>query len=833
MKINFKAFVPYIAVFAFFVGVAYFFTPQVFSGKIVNQADISSWRGMANEIITHNTAHPDDKTLWTGSMFGGMPATQVSVNFEGDYTKPIYDFLFTGARPASYFLISLVGAFLLFLAFGVNLPLAVVGAIAVSFCSYNMQIIEAGHNAKMVAIAFMPWCLAAFVYAYRKKALLGAILFAFALSFQIKANHPQITYYLAFIVIGYSIAEFVKAIKEKTLPKFFKTSVFLLVFGIIGIATNANNLIPTYEYTEYTMRGGSELTSENNSTNSKGLDIEYATAWSYGIEETFNMMIPNLNGGSSNGSLDRGSEVYSVMKGKYQGAEQIIKQLPLYWGPQPFTSGPMYLGALSIFLFVLGLVLYRGRYKWWIAAVTLVAIFLAWGNHFMWFTELFFKYVPLYNKFRTVSMALVVLQITVPLLGILIVNELLFSNKEKNSADKKKVETGFYIALGCTAGLTLIFALFPTLLGSFTSAADASYPSDIASALSDDRKSLLRTDAIRTIIYIVLGASALWLGWSKKIKPTYAVAVLGVLILIDLWSVDKRYLNDSHFVRPSSWEQQYDKRPVDELILQDTDPNYRVLDLAVNTFNDSHTSYHHKTIGGYSAVKLQRYQDMIEHCITPEMQVLAQEINAAASASQNIDSISAAIGYHKTLSMLNTRYIIVSPNAPPLVNHHQLGNAWFIEKAITAENPNEEMALTKEIDPSKMAVLDSKSMDKYLAQATYPQAATMGKIELTHYAPNRLKYKSSSDYAGLALFSEVYYPAGWKATIDGKEAPILRANYILRGLVIEEGEHEIEFVFDPQSFKLGENISTICSLILLLGLLFIAFIYFRAAQLPL
>ena len=434
MKINFKKILPYIAILAGFIVLAYSYTPEVLSGKIVNQADISSWRGMANEIMEHNAAHPDDKTLWTNSMFSGMPATSIEVYFEGDYTNPIYKFLFTGARPASYLLISLIGGFLLFLAFGVSIPLSVVGAIAITFCSYNMQIIQVGHNTKMMAIAFMPWVMAAIVYAYRKNGLLGAILFGFALSFQIKANHPQITYYLAIMVFGFAIAEFCKAIKSKELAKFFKTSIFLLLFGLTGIATNANKLIPTYEYAEYTMRGGSELSSNKENSTGNGLDLEYATAWSYGIEETLNLMIPNLNGGASSGELSTDSETYSVIKGRYQGANQIIKQLPLYWGPQPFTAGPMYMGAISIFLFVLGLVIIKGRYKWWICGVSLIALFLAWGYHFMWFSELFFKYVPLYNKFRTVSMILVILQLTIPILGILAVNEII---SRKVIVDKK------------------------------------------------------------------------------------------------------------------------------------------------------------------------------------------------------------------------------------------------------------------------------------------------------------------------------------------------------------------------------------------------------------
>lgn len=819
MKINFKKILPYIAILAGFIVLAYSYTPEVLSGKIVNQADISSWRGMANEIMEHNAAHPDDKTLWTNSMFSGMPATSIEVYFEGDYTNPIYKFLFTGARPASYLLISLIGGFLLFLAFGVSIPLSVVGAIAITFCSYNMQIIQVGHNTKMMAIAFMPWVMAAIVYAYRKNGLLGAILFGFALSFQIKANHPQITYYLAIMVFGFAIAEFCKAIKSKELAKFFKTSIFLLLFGLTGIATNANKLIPTYEYAEYTMRGGSELSSNKENSTGNGLDLEYATAWSYGIEETLNLMIPNLNGGASSGELSTDSETYSVIKGRYQGANQIIKQLPLYWGPQPFTAGPMYMGAISIFLFVLGLVIIKGRYKWWICGVSLIALFLAWGYHFMWFSELFFKYVPLYNKFRTVSMILVILQLTIPILGILAVNEII-SRKDDTPNEKERIQKGIFIALGITGGISLILALFPSIAGSFVSNADRSLPQDIANALIKDRQSLLSADAFRSLLFILVSATLLYFTNKKKIKSTYAVAILGLLIIFDLWPVDKRYLNDSHFIRNNEFHQQFTKRPVDEVILKDNSLDYRVLDLTVNTFNDSHVSYHHKTIGGYSPVKLQRYQDLIENTITPEMAVLADDFNKAFATAKSEKDIYDSVRYHKTLSMLNTKYFVIDPKANPVMNKYALGNAWFVQNAVKAQNADEEMALTIEVDPKNTAVLSFKDMKIFDSEKPSNTIDNkVSNITLTHYAPNKLKYHSSSNAKGLALFSEVYYPKGWKATIDGKNVDILRSNYILRALIVPEGEHEIEFVYDPESFKIGKNISMVTSSLLILFLL--------------
>lgn len=526
MNINIRNASKFLLVILAFVFIAYGYSPEVFQGKVINQSDISSWQGMANEIVTHNNAHPDDRTLWTNSMFGGMPATTISVIYEGDYTNPIYKILFTGERPASYLLINLIGGFLLFLAFGVNLWLAVLGAIAISFCSYNMQIIQVGHNTKMIAIAFMPWVLAAIVYAYRKCALWGGLFFAFALSFQIKANHPQITYYLAIMIVGYGIWQLCAAIKDKTLPKFLRTSAILLVAGLIGIATNINHLWPTYEYAQHTMRGGSELTvntGQNQTPDNqqsvaqpgektrKGLDLAYATKWSYGIEETANLLIPNFYGGSSGGALDQNSQMYKAMKEKgYQGADQFIKRLPLYWGTQPFTAGPMYMGAISIFLFILGFFVLKGGLKWWIGGVSLLALMLGWGYHLMPVSEFFFNWAPMYNKFRTVSMILVILQLSIPILAVLTVNELLFgvnasetpagvsdggaakSSKTGGASgkklmevqpDKKRVQHGFYWALGITVGFSFLFALLPSLAGSFISDNDGSQvPQEIGRA---------------------------------------------------------------------------------------------------------------------------------------------------------------------------------------------------------------------------------------------------------------------------------------------------------------------------------------------------------------
>ena len=845
-NIEWKKILKYALPILAFVVIAYGYAPQVLEGKIVNQSDISSWEGMANEIVTWNKANPGERTLWTNSMFSGMPATSISVIYEGDFTQYLYDLFFTGARPASYLLISLVGGFLLMLAFGCNVYMAFLGAIAISFCSYNMQIIQVGHNSKMVAIAFMPWVLAAVVYAYRKCAFWGALLFAFALSFQIKANHPQITYYLAMIIVGYGIWQLCKAIKEKTFPKFLRTSAIVLVAGLLGIATNTNHLWPTYEYAQHTMRGGTELLPDDSSAatqeaspgrkSRKGLDLEYATQWSYGIEETMNLMIPNFNGGASAGELDRNSDTYNALKkGGYQGAEQIIKQLPLYWGPQPFTAGPMYMGAISIFLFVLGFFVLRGGIRWWRGGVSLLALMLGWGYHLMPVSEFFFNWAPLYNKFRTVSMILVILQLLIPVLGVVAANEILFG--EDYAGKKQRVQKGLYWALGLTAGISALFAIVPSLAGSFISSSDGQLPGEIAVALADDRASMLSSDAWRSVFFIVAAFVVIVLAWRfKKLKPATAAIILAVLVLVDLWSVDKRYLNESHFVTRREFSNAFAKRPVDEIILQDKDPHYRVLDLSVNTFNDAYVSYHHKTIGGYSPAKLQRYQDLIERNISPEIGALAAQMGNI----QTIEDAQNALGYLPVLSMLNTKYIILGGSVPPVENNYRLGNAWFVNDIVPAGNANEEIAALSAIDPARQAVIAEEFILDNDDLGAQVEAIVAGKgaqenavadmslnnfIELESYDPNRLVYNYSSNKPQITLFSEVYYNPGWAATITpaagGEAQPleIFRANWILRGAVIPAGDYKVEFTFNPPCFEKGEMYSRISSGILILLLL--------------
>ena len=866
-----KKILVYAGIILLFLVISYGFVPEVLSGKIVNQSDIASWKGMANEAMTHNEAHPEDPTAWTNSMFGGMPTTATIDSFEGDWTDKIYDFLLTGRRPATYLFLALVGGFLLMLSMGINGIVAVAGAIAIAFCSYNMQIIQVGHNTKMQAIAYFPWVLAGVIFTYRSalrlldstrrgnlaswlpKTVLGATLFAFALSMQIKANHVQITYYLAIVIAVYVIALFISLCcnKEKRvlIGRFFVASALLLAIGIVGIATNANKLIPTYEYTEYTMRGGSELSGSGTGHSDSGLDLEYATAWSYGIEEMPNLLIPNFNGGSSSGELSMSSETAKLLKRAGQpNLRQVIRHMPLYWGPQPFTAGPMYMGAISVFLFVLGLFLCKGREKWWMLAATVIAVLLSWGSHFMWFTKLWFDYAPMYNKFRTVSMALIVLQVTIPLLGFYTLDRIL---KEKYTAKEfGKAALPAYLLTGV---FCLACALVPGIAGSFTGAVDAGQPDILTNALAADRQALLKKDAWTS--FWMISVTAALLMWAFRTPKRDAVGKEGsfvrkgrmgivavamvILVSLDLMPVGKRYLNKEHFVTRKDFSAQYEPRPVDEMILEDKDLDYRVLDISVNTFNSSIPSYHHKTIGGYSPVKLQRYQDLIERYITGEIHHFYDVIENAETVSgvqENMPEL-------KVISMLNGRYIILGGEYPPVVNTHAYGNAWFVSGFVPAATPDDEIALLASTDLKTTAVIgdDFKWAQETISglQAANPDATSdeVGEtpyITLTHYAPNELRYAFSTDSERVAVFSEIYYPKGWKAWIepagaygevrggryqptgDGKPADLFRADWMLRGTVLPEGEGQLIMRFEPESYKIGENVSRASSILLIL-----------------
>ncbi len=797
-------FIPHIIAIVLFIIVSYSYFPEVLQGKIVNQSDVSSWRGAANEILEHKEK-TGEQTLWTNSMFGGMPSYMISTQYKGNLIKYIDHYLQLGKRPASYIFLAMFSFYLLMTVFGVNPWLGIIGSIAFAFSSYNFIIIQVGHNSKMLAIAYMPMVLAAVTYAFRKSRILGSIFLGIALALEIVAKHPQITYYLGLIVMIYGAYELYHAIKNKTLGEYIKTLSLLIVAAGLAVATNADYLLTTTEYAEYTMRGPSELTHNKNNKTS-GLDKDYATKWSYGIDETFNLLIPNYKGGASGGKLTEKSETYKLFsKQDPSYAKKIIQQMPTYWGPQPFTAGPVYMGAIIIFLFALGLCLIKGKTKWWILTATLLSIALAWGHHFKGLTYFFLDYFPLYNKFRTVSMILVMAQLTIPLLAMLGLKRVFQSD-----IDKKYFMKSMKIAVGSTAGFCLLAYLIPSISGSFTAATDEQMHQMVANAIRLDRIALLKADAIRSFIFILLAAATVWAAYNKKLKTKYSYIILAVLVLADMWTVNKRYLNSDHFIKQRQFTNQFELRPVDKIILQDKDPDYKVLDFTVNTFNDSHISYHHKTIGGYSAGKLRRYQDMIDFHISKEMQKFASAVNKAESLQQ-IDSIMEGM---KVINMLNTKYLITNPGSGPIVNRSALGHAWFVNDYKIVPNADAEIAALYSFNPKEEAIIDKQFEDQLNDRAFNPDANAIIKLET--YEANRLVYKTQAASEQLAVFSEIYYPEGWKVTIDGKEAQHFRANYILRAMIVPAGNHTIEFTFNPDSFRTGTNISLISSILLLL-----------------
>ena len=841
----------YLGIVLFFLVLAYSTVPQVLSGKIVNQGDIVGYNSMAKETISFKGANPEDVPRWTGSMFGGMPNTSFNASSNGDLTSNIYWKLFAGKRPANWLFVSLLGAFLLMLALGVDKFLAIGGAIAITYCSYNFQIIKVGHNTKMEALSLVPLVLAALIFTYKtavkkdgpwKKwlplTILGAALFGLAVSMQIKSSHQQITYYLALMIVVYVVALFIWMLASKQFRlkagRFFAASFALLVLGLAGVGTNANKLAPLYEYTKYTMRGGTELSHPTGgNVNSEGLQIDYATSWSYGWEELPNLMIPNFNGGSSAGAVNPDkSEVVKLFKRAGQGnPREIAKALPLYWGPQPFTAGPMYMGAITVFLFLLGLFLYKGKEKWWMLAATLLAVFLALGSHFMWFTKLFYDYVPMYNKFRTVSMALIILQFTLPMLGFLVLDRIL-----KNDYSKKEFLKAGWIALALSAGFCLLCVLFPGIAGSFTGASDASMQDVVVDALKEDRRHLLVNDAFWSMILILLTFGLIL--WAYSIPPkapkSYAsdphigkarrleaMAGICLLVFVNMFVVGKRYLNADDFVTPRQFSSHFEQRPVDKMILEDKDLSYRVVDLTADIFNDSYNSYYHKNIGGYSPAKLQRYQDLIDRYLT-------KEINSAYSAlsgSKTIQDMENALPELKVLSALNLRYLIVGGEVPPVVNRYAYGNAWFVDSFMDAPTPDDEIGLIASTDLRTTAIIgaDFKGSILTRTQSAPPVILSEAKdleakdrIAMTYYSPNELHYHYKASADRPVIFSEIYYPKGWHASVDGKDLPLFRADWIFRGAVLPAGEHDIVMRFDPKVYPVSENVSKASSIALLL-----------------
>ncbi len=791
----FQKYGAYLVALVLFVAIACIYCAPALEGKVIQSGDSTSAAAAIHEAKEY-TKETGDYSFWTGSMFSGMPNYQIGGgHYEAnDWLKPFRKIMLKGHYSAPWiFIIFFVCFYMLMRAFSINKWLSIVGALATGFSSYFFIIVQAGHNSKTSSIALISVVAAGFYLIFRKRYGLGVVLVMLftAIGF---GNHPQMSYYV-FMMIGlFYIAELYTHVREKRYKDFALGSLFFFGSLFTGLGTGSSTIFVNQEYAEQTMRGGhSDLEKSTDTENkTKGLDLDYATQWSYGIDESLSFMIPGVMGGASTYDVGTDSKLYKTLVKNgvpRNSAAQFCANVPLYWGEQPFTAGNVYMGAIVCFLFVLGLLIVKGPYKWALLAATLFSVFLAWGHNFMSFTEFFFKYFPMYNKFRAVSSILIVAEIAMPLLGFLAIKELM----DGRVAGLKAVKN-IYIAAGVTAGICLFIALFGGSMFDFTSPMDAGFarqlPPFAYQGILDERAALMKGDAMRSCIFIVLAAATLWFYAKKWLKWGYMVAILGVLVMADMWPVNKRYLNDSHFVTKKSNKSAFVMQPYEQQILQDKDPHFRVLNLATNTFNDARTSYYLKSIGGYSAAKLRRYQDLID---------------------QHISKMNM-----KVINMLNAKYFILpdkkSGQATVQRNPYAMGNAWFVDTLRVVDTPNEECDALNYINMSTTAVLDEE-FSEYVQSLTLERDPS-ATVRLTKYTPRYLDYEYSTTKPGTIVFSEIYYPYGWKATIDGVPADIYRVNYMLRAINVPAGKHIIHMEFDPDSAKKGDAIAMVCVFIM-------------------
>lgn len=804
IKAYLKPILPHIVAVAIFmiISLVYFY-PQL-EGKVLHTNDGTVARSSSKEVNDFRTK-TGKEALWTNSMFSGMPAYLISIKYKGNlmsYADGIIKFI---KIPAGSIFLTMIGFYILLLFFKVDTRLAIAGAIVYGLSTYFFFILTAGHNTKAIAIAYMAPMIGSIYYTYRGNAFKGALLTTFFLTLELMANHPQITYYSFICILVFLIAEFVNSILKKDIIPFLKKSLIMIIPLLLAIGMNLASLYTTYEYGKYTIREKSELTT-NDANKTTGLDRDYVVSYSYGIDETFTLLIPNFKGG---GSLPFNRTSQTVTALKKNNAAEAVSQFQVYWGSQPQTNGPVYVGAVIIFLFILGLVLIKGPVKWWLLAATILSVMLAWGKNFMPLTNLFLDYFPGYNKFRAVTMTLVIAEFCIPLLGILALRDIF-----NGAISRKDAMKGIKIALSVAGGLALIFVLFPGMAGSFLSPGEqqVQLPEWLSSALVADRKGMLRADALRSLALILTGAGILIAFYYEKIKKNHAIIFLATLFLVDMWFVDKRYLNSDMFVTPAVSKKATAPTPADNMILKDPS-YYRVLNLSVSPFNDASTSLFHHSIGGYHGAKIRRYQELIDSSIIQDLMYYNSVISTAKSMQELQPALDKLNG-NTALKMLNAKYFIIDGQMAPAMNNKALGNAWFAETPVLVSNPNEEISTIKKIDPAKQAIVDSRFKNQ-ITKTSYPVAAG-DTIELKSYLPNELVYKYSSAGDRMAIFSEIYYPAGWKAYIDGVEKDYFRANYVLRGMIVPAGSHEIKFEFKPASYYTGETVSLASSLIFIL-----------------
>ena len=833
---NYKKFLPDVLAILFFVAISmiYFLGP-IRDGKVLAGHDHDAAIGSGIEMEQYRAAHNGERTRWTNTLFSGMPTYQMSPSYPStDKLSTLESFYRLGLPTvASYVFMMLLGFYILMRAFDFRVWMSALGAILWAFSSYYFIIIQAGHIWKLLTLCFIPPTIAGMVLCYRGKYMLGIVTTGIFTALQILSNHVQMTYYFLFVIGFMSLAYLIDAIRQKTLKQWLRATACFVIGGILGVCINLSNLYHTWEYSKESMRGKSELTQKTKdpaNQTSGGLERSYITAWSYGIGETWTLLVPNTKGGASVPLAS--NEV--AMKHANTTFAPIYRAFTQYWGEQPGTSGPVYVGAFVLFLFVLGLFIVKGPMKWCLLAATILSILLSWGKNFMPFTDFFLDYIPMYDKFRTVASILVIAEFTIPLLAMLALKEII-EDKENNS-QLSTLNSQLLIAFALTGGMCFLFWLMPDMFfGNYISTSDQMYMQQYVSAgyipqdmmgqilanMSEMRRAMFTADAMRSFIIIVVGTLILLVYRWGKIKTVPMVACVIVLCLADMWGVNKRYLNDSMFVTPRTNAQAFPPSQADELILQDPDKYHRVLNMTVSTFNDNTTSYYHKSIGGYHAAKLRRYQELIEEHISPEMSALQQ---AAVQTSGLLETVNGDSLY-PVLNMLNMKYAIMGTKDSgkvSVMNPWANGNAWFVNKVQYVDDADAELAALHGLATKHVAVVDKKFQEVLGDEAL--QSDSTAKVTLTEYDANRLAYEVNSQKGGIVVFSEIYYP-GWTCTVDGQDTQIARANYVLRAIRIPAGKHTVVMTFDPQTVHVTETIAYTALAILallLIGLLITA-----------
>ena len=807
------------------ISVAYFF-PADIEGKILYRHDSAASKGLGREIGEHK-AETGEVTRWMNSVFSGMPTYQTAPEYTSTKGVNTATNVYPLFLPENvwYVFAYLLGFYILLRAFDFRQHLAVLGSVIWAFSSYFLIIIAAGHIWKVMALAYLPPMIAGIVLAYRGKYLWGLIVTAIFAAFEINANHVQMTYYFLFVILFMVIAYLVDAIRQKRMAHFWRATAVCAAGAVIGVCLNLSNLYHTWEYSKESMRGKSELVKKQSANQSaSGLDRDYITQWSYGIGETWTLLVPNTKGGASQPLV----ESKTAMEKANPEFNVVYQQMGQYWGEQPGTQGPVYVGAFVLMLFVLGLFIVKGPMKWALLAATVLSILLSWGKNFMPFTDLFIDYVPMYSKFRTVASILVIAEFTIPLLAMLALKKIV----DDPSLLTKRIKA-VYASFALTGGIAILFALFPTLFFSdFISSQELralstlpqEYVVPITENLREMRRAVFTADCWRSAFIIIIGTLCLLMFKAKKLKASYMVGAITVLCLVDMWQVDKRYLNNDMFVPKSEREAPMQMTETDRLILEDkTDlGNYRVLNLASNTFNENETSYFHNSIGGYHAAKLRRYQDIIDHYIAPEMQKLAPTVAEAGGDMLKVNGDS----LFPVLNALNARYFILplqGGQTAPVMNPYVHGPAWFVDKVTYADNANKEIEAVGRIDLRREAVADKRFQDVLKASAVQDSTAS---VKLTKYMSDRLEYDVYSTKGGVIVFSEVYYP-GWTATVDGQEAELGRADYLLRALNVAPGKHKIVLTFHPKSVATTETIAYIAYAAIFIALLVAAYLGYR------